>query len=235
MSPPLIVALDHGDPGEARACVAALAETGARFKVGSVLFTHSGPSFVRDLVERDLGVFLDLKYHDTPATVAGAVGAAAGLGVEMLTVHAAGGPAMVAAAREAAERETDRPSVLAVTVLTSLGDEDWRQVTGPGGRPVAEAVLALGTLAIESGADGLVCSAREVGALRAELGPGPLLVVPGIRPAWSTSDHAGQARTAEPARALAAGASHLVIGRALTSDPDPAGAWSRIVAEIEAG
>ncbi|HUF88353.1 MAG TPA: orotidine-5'-phosphate decarboxylase [Gemmatimonadota bacterium] len=228
---PLIVALDQDDPGEARACVTDLEEA-TRYKVGSVLFTRAGPAFVRDLVERGLGVFLDLKLHDTPATVAGAATAAAELEVEMLTVHAAGGPAMIAAARAAAERATASPSILAVTVLTSLDPAAWELVAGPGGRSIPDAVAALGAMAVEAGADGLVCSAAEVARLREELGPGPLLVVPGIRPAWSTSDHAGQARTAEPAAALAAGASHLVLGRAVTADPDPRAAFGRIAAEI---
>ena len=229
---PLIVALDHDDPGEARACVADLEEA-TRYKVGSVLFTRAGPAFVRDLVERGLGVFLDLKFHDTPATVAGAVTAAAELEVEMLTVHAPGGPAMIAAARAAAARATVPPSILAVTVLTSLDPAAWELVAGVGGRSIPDAAAELGAMAVEAGADGLVCSAEEVARLRGELGPGPLLVVPGIRPAWSASDHAGQARTAEPAAALAAGASHLVVGRAVTADSDPRAAFGRIAAEIE--
>lgn len=232
---PLIVALDHPEPAAARACVAALEGASARFKVGSVLFTRAGPPFVRELVERQLGIFLDLKFHDTPVTVAGAVAAAADLGVEMLTVHAAGGPGMIEAAREAAGRSVAAPRILAVTVLTSLDEALWQQVSGPGARSIPEAVSALAAVAVEAGAHGLVCSAREVERLRAELGPSPLLVVPGIRPAWSASDHGGQARTAEPAAALRAGASHLVVGRAVTADPDPRAALERIAVEIEAG
>jgi orotidine-5'-phosphate decarboxylase len=237
---PLIVALDHAAPEAARACVRALDGSAERYKVGSVLFTSAGPAIVRELVERGLGVFLDLKLHDTPATVAGAVSAAADLGVEMLTVHAAGGPEMIAAARAAAGRSSGAarsrgPRLLAVTVLTSLDEAAWSVVSGPGGRPISESVSALAALAVEAGADGLVCSAHEVARLRAELGPGPLLVVPGIRPAWSGSDHAGQARTAEPRTALSAGASHLVLGRAVTADPDPRGALDRIAAEVAAG
>lgn len=236
---PLIVALDHAEAREARICVGVLDGAAERFKVGSVLFTRAGPEFVRELVEQGHGVFLDLKLHDTPATVAGAVGAATDLGVEMLTLHAAGGARMIEAARTAVAQSAagpaEAPRLLAVTVLTSLDEAAWRAVSGPGGRAIPDAVSALASLALEAGADGLVCSAREVRRLRGELGPRPLLVVPGIRPAWSAADHAGQARTAEPAAALAAGASHLVVGRAVTADPDPRAALERIAAEIGAG
>lgn len=231
---PLIVALDHADVASARACVDALGETAQRYKIGSVLFTRVGPSLVAELVAHGHGVFLDLKFHDTPATVKGAVAGAAELGVEMLTVHAAGGPGMIAAARAAAGPSAVAPRILAVTVLTSLGESDWRAVSGPAARPIAEAASGLAAMAIEAGADGLVCSAHEVARLRAELGPRPLLVVPGIRPAWSESDHAGQSRTAEPRAALAAGASYLVLGRAVTADPDPRAALERIVADVAA-
>jgi orotidine-5'-phosphate decarboxylase len=141
---------------------------------------------------------------------------------------------MIAAARGAAGPSPGAPRILAVTVLTSLDEFAWRAVSGPGARPIAEAVSGLARVAIEAGADGLVCSAHEVARLRAELGPAPLLVVPGIRPAWSESDHAGQSRTAEPRAALAAGASRLVIGRAVTADPDPRAALERIEAEVAA-
>lgn len=231
---PLIVALDHSDPDRARGCVEALGEAAERYKVGSVLFTRAGPPLVADLVARGHGVFLDLKFHDTPATVRGAVAAAADLGVEMLTVHAAGGPEMIAAARAAAGSSPAAPRVLAVTVLTSLDEAAWRVVSGPAAQPIAEAASSLAEMAIEAGADGLVCSAHEVARLRDELGPAPLLVVPGIRPAWSESDHAGQSRTAEPRAALADGASHLVIGRAVTADPHPRGALERIAADVAA-
>ena len=234
LGPPLIVALDHAETRDARTCVSMLEGAAGRFKVGSILFTRAGPSFVRELVDRELGVFLDLKLHDTPATVAGAVTASADLGVEMITLHAAGGPAMIEAARAAADRaSTEGPKLLAVTVLTSLDEADWARVSGAAARPIPEAVSALAGLAIEAGADGLVCSAHEVARLRAELGPAPLLVVPGIRPAWSTSDHRGQSRTAEPGAALRGGASWLVVGRAVTADPDPRAAYERIVADLE--
>ncbi len=233
-SSPLIVALDHPDEETARACVDALGEAAERYKVGSVLFTRSGPPLVAELVGRGHGVFLDLKFHDTPATVGGAVAAAADLGVEMLTVHAAGGTGMIAAARAAAGSSPGAPRCRGVTGLTSLDESTWRAVSGPGTRPIAEAVSELARMAIEAGADGLVCSAHEVARLRAELGPAPLLVVPGIRPAWSESDHRGQSRTAEPRAALSAGASCLVIGRAITADPDPRAALERIAADVAA-
>jgi orotidine-5'-phosphate decarboxylase len=237
---PLVVALDQPDVALARACVERLDGTARRFKVGSALFTRSGPAFVNELVDRGLDVFLDLKFHDTPATVAAAVTAAGQLGAWLLTVHAAGGPAMLAAAREAAARAgqapgaTHGPLVVAVTMLTSLDQAAYARVAGPGAPPLGAAAEALAAMAIEAGLDGVVTSAREARALRAALGPAPLLVVPGIRPSWTESDHAGQARTATPAEALAAGASLLVLGRAVTEAPDPRAAFDRVRAEVAA-
>lgn len=229
---PLIVALDQPDPTAARRCVASLAGAVRRFKVGSVLFTRGGPDLVRELAAGGLAVFLDLKFHDTPATVAGAVAAAADLGVDLLTLHAAGGVAMMQAARSAADRAERPPRLVAVTVLTSLRPEDHARVAGPGARPLDEAVAALARMAIDAGMDGLVCSAHESADLREMLGAAPLLVVPGIRPAWSSSDHSGQARTATPAEALRAGATYLVVGRAVTGAAAPPAAVARIEAEI---
>lgn len=231
---PLIVALDQTGPDEARRCVEELGEHVRRYKVGSVLFTRSGPPLVRELAGRGLGVFLDLKFHDTPVTVAGAVAAAVELGVDLLTLHAAGGGPMVEAAREAIERAGAGTRLLAVTVLTSLGAEDFARLFGPEGRSLPEAVGALARLAIEAGAHGCVAAAPEVAGLRAALGPEPLLVVPGIRPAWSTVDHAGQVRTGSPAEAMRAGATHLVLGRAVTGARDPVAAVRRIRSEIAA-
>ncbi|MGH7572657.1 MAG: orotidine-5'-phosphate decarboxylase [Gemmatimonadota bacterium] len=229
----MIVALDQDGPEEARRCVEALGDDVGRYKLGSVLFTRAGPPLVRELSGRGLGVFLDLKFHDTPATVAGAVAAAVELGVDLLTVHAAGGGPMVEAARKAIDRAGAGTRLLAVTVLTSLGPEEFDRVAG-GGRGLRESVVALARLAIEAGADGCVASAREVAVLREALGPGPLLVVPGIRPAWSVADHAGQARTASPAEAIRAGATHLVLGRAVTRAENPLAALRRIREEIAA-
>jgi len=139
---------------------------------------------------------------------------------------------MVAAAREACGEGQGRPSLLAVTVLTSLDAGAWRAVVGPGGQGVEEAVRALAGSAVKAGADGIVCSAREAGAVRRAVGPDALVVVPGIRPRWSVSDHAGQARTATPAEAIEAGATHVVIGRAVTRAADPKDALRRVREEV---
>lgn len=231
----LIVALDHPTVDAARACVAALDGAVRRFKVGSVLFTRGGPGFVHELREQGAGIFLDLKFHDTPNTVAGAVVAAAELGVDLLTLHASGGPEMLAAAREAADRSERPPRLLAVTVLTSIDRRTLVRVFGPDTRPLEETVVALGRLAREAGFDGLVCSPLEVATLRRALGPDPLLVVPGIRPEWSIADHGGQARTAAPEDAIGAGASALVVGRAITAADDPRAAAERVLAGIDVG
>jgi orotidine-5'-phosphate decarboxylase len=231
----LIVALDHSDPGAALECVGALGGTVRWFKVGSVLFTNAGPPFIRDLVEVGHGVFLDLKFHDTPATVSGAVSSAADLGVGLLTLHASGGTPMLEAAREAADRASRPPALLAVTVLPSLDPEEFLRIAGPESRPLPETVIALALLARSVGIDGCVCSPHEVEHLRREMGPEPLLVIPGIRPTWSLSDHRGQARTATPAEAMRAGASHLVVGRAITGADDPLEAARRVQQEMIEG
>lgn len=228
----LIVALDHSEAEAARECVGNLAGAVRWFKVGSVLFTNAGPPFVRELVEAGHEVFLDLKFHDTPATVGGAVSAAAELGVGLLTVHTSGGTAMLEAAREAADRLPRPPALLAVTILTSLDPEELIRISGPGSRPLPESVVALALLARGAGIDGCVCSPREVEDLRRELGPEPLLVVPGIRPDWSLSDHSGQVRTATPFEAMKAGASYLVVGRAITGADDPVEAARRVQREM---
>lgn len=232
MSSRIFVALDHDDPQSARTCVDELNGVAERYKIGSVLFTRGGPGIVREFLRADHEVFLDLKFHDTPATVAGAVSAAAEIGVQFLTVHGSGGSEMIRAAREAAEASQPRPMILAITVLTSLDSGAYERLFGSP-LSIEAAVEKLARLAIESGADGCVCAAHEAAALRSALGPEPLLVVPGIRPAWSAADHSGQARVATPAEALSAGASHLVVGRALTAAPDPREAFERIVNEIQ--
>jgi len=204
-------------------------------KVGLELFVTAGPSVVQGLRGRGARIFLDLKLHDIPHTVRQAALMAGRLGAELLTVHAQGGEAMIAAAVEGAAqgaREVDlpAPSVLAVTVLTSLseGDLDAMGLRGP----CDDAVCRLGKLAIAAGAQGLVCSPRELRALRGEIGPAPLLVVPGIRPA--ASDHHDQARAETPARAIACGASLLVVGRPIREAADPVARAREISAEIEA-
>jgi orotidine-5'-phosphate decarboxylase len=228
-SRPIVVALDFHDAAGALAVAGRLSPAGCAVKVGKELFTAEGPSLVRELAGRGFRVFLDLKFHDIPNTVAQACAAATRLGVWMLNVHASGGAAMLAAAREAVDRAAadagrERPLLIAVTVLTSLGATDLAAV-GVDDTPEVQ-VLRLARLAQSSGLDGVVCSAREAAALRAVCGPRFLLVTPGIRPAGAAVDD--QSRTATPAEALAAGASYLVIGRPITRAADPQAALEAI-------
>jgi orotidine-5'-phosphate decarboxylase len=222
----LIAALDTGDLGQARAWAAAVGPHCAMLKLGLQFFAANGPAGVAAMVPAP--VFLDLKLHDIPTTVAKAVGALLGLRPALLTLHAAGGAAMIAAAREAVEREAAASRLLAVTVLTSLDDAALAE-TGVAGGALAQAVR-LGRLAVAAGAHGLVCSAHEVAALRDALGEGPVLVVPGIRPAGSA--RGDQARTMTPGEAAAAGASYIVVGRPMTAAADPAAAAAAIAAEM---
>ncbi|MBT5459941.1 MAG: orotidine-5'-phosphate decarboxylase, partial [Rhodospirillaceae bacterium] len=175
-------------------------------------------------------IFLDLKLHDIPNTVAGAVRAVSGLGCFLLTIHASGGGDMIRAAVGARGDSTDL-SIVAVTVLTSLGEADMASIGQS--LPIADQVLRLGRLAKESGANGVVCSPHEVAALRGALGPDFTLVVPGVRPSWASADD--QKRVMTPAEAVRAGADYLVIGRPITQSDDPAAAARRIADEIEAG
>jgi len=221
----LIVAIDTADPVRAVAIARAVAPHCGLFKLGLEFFVANGPAGVRAIGGRP--IFLDLKLHDIPNTVAGAVRAVLPLAPRMLTLHAAGGTAMLAAARDAAEAEAAaRPMLLAVTVLTSL-DSAGLAATGVADDPVEQAVR-LGRLAIAAGADGLVCSAHEVAVLRRALGPDVTLVVPGIRPAGS--DAGDQARTMTPREALAAGADWIVVGRPITQAADPARAAATLFA-----
>ena len=227
----IAVALDTPDPARAAAWARALAGHVGVAKVGLELFTAAGAAAVAAVRGSGLPVFLDVKLHDIPNTVAGAVRAAARLGVAMLTVHAAGGGAMIAAARAAAESAGhDRPIILAVTVLTSLTAADLA-ATGVEAAPAAQ-VLRLARLAIASGADGIVCSPLEVAPLRAALGDAVRLAVPGIRPAGSRADD--QSRVTTPAEAVAAGADWLVIGRPITAASDPVAAADAIAASLRA-
>lgn len=227
----LIVALDLAEAQAAAALAGRLAGAVGLVKVGLELFVAEGPAGVARVAEAGLPVFLDLKLHDIPNTVAGAVRSAARLGAAMLTLHAAGGAAMIAAAREAAERAAGpRPLLLAVTVLTSLEGPDLDAIGLSG--PAETAVLRLARLALAAGADGLVCSPREVAALRAAFGPAPVLVVPGIRPAGCAADD--QRRTMTPTEAVAAGADWLVIGRPITRTPDPLAAAHAIAISLAA-
>jgi orotidine-5'-phosphate decarboxylase len=231
MANPVYCALDVDDIAAARALARTIAPHLGGLKLGLEFMTAHGPDGVRAVMaDLDVPLFLDLKFHDIPNTVAGAVRAACTLDPHLLTIHASGGPAMVAAARAAAEQAggARRPRILAVTVLTSLDAADL-QATGVVADP-ADQVVRLAALALGHGADGLVCSPHEVAALRARLGPEPLLVVPGIRP--EGSDTGDQKRVMTPAEAMAAGASHLVIGRPITGATDPARAAASIAAAL---
>jgi orotidine-5'-phosphate decarboxylase len=220
---PLVLALDTGDLGQALAWSRAAGEAAGMVKVGLELFAAEGPAAVRALAGEGRRVMLDLKLHDIPATVAGGVAAAARAGAELVTVHALGGPAMLAAAVEAAG---DRCRVAAVTVLTSAAPADLAAAGLP---PAEEAVPLLAGLAVAAGCPALVCSPLEAAALRARLGPAVELVCPGVRPAaggtgpgWARPDD--QARVATPAAAMRAGASRIVVGRPITRAADVAAA-----------
>lgn len=216
--PKIIVALDYDQQDKALALVDQLDPGQCRLKIGKEMFTKFGPALVHAVQRRGFQVFLDLKFHDIPNTVAGAVKAAADLGVWMVNVHASGGPKMMVAAREALQAYGERrPLLIAVTVLTSF---DAEQLAAIGiSRSIDEHVLALAKLTEHSGLDGVVCSAREAPALRALARPGFCLVTPGIRPAGSAAGD--QVRTMTPKEALQAGSSYLVIGRPITGAPDP--------------
>lgn len=222
----LIVALDFDNQPQCLSLVERLNPAECRLKVGKELFAVGGPSLVQALIAKGFDVFLDLKYHDIPNTVAKAVQAAARLGVWMLNVHASGGSRMLAAAREAADSVPGRkPLLIGVTVLTSMGDEDLAEIgVQP---PAAEQVMRLAGLCKKAGLDGVVCSAREAAALKREFGPDLLLVTPGIRPAGSGADD--QRRTLTPAGAVAAGTDYLVVGRPITAAADPALACREIL------
>src|ERR1700689_2260897 len=224
----LIVALDVSSAAAAHKIVAAVGDSAFCYKVGMQLYTAEGPQVVRDLVASGRKVFLDLKYHDIPNTVASAVREAARLKVSMLTVHAAGGRKMLAAATEAATSTNPSLMVLAVTVLTSLDDNDLDKLGIHG--QMRDQVLRLAALALSSGCRGIVASAREAPALRSELGTDFAIVTPGVRPAGS--DVADQARVVTPAEAIAAGASHIVVGRPITAAADPGSEARAVLAQI---
>jgi orotidine-5'-phosphate decarboxylase len=227
----IIAALDTQSPEQAEAWAEALAPHVGCLKLGLEFFVANGPQAVARIA-RHKPIFLDLKFHDIPNTVAGAVRSACALRPAMLTIHASGGAPMIEAARRAAEDAAgaDRPAILAVTVLTSTSAATLAE-TGVAGGP-AQQVLRLARLALEAGADGLVCAPPEVALIRAAHGAAPLLVVPGVRPAGSA--RGDQTRVATPAEAAAAGANWLVIGRPITAAPDPAAAAAAIAAEMPA-
>jgi len=222
------LALDVSSSAEAQKIIAALGDSVRTYKVGMQLYTAEGPEIVRDLIASGRKVFLDLKYHDIPNTVGAAVHEAAQLGVSMLTVHAAGGMKMLAAATAAAGEKKAIMQVLAVTVLTSMDEKDLGE-TGVQW-PVENQVIRLASMAIQAGCAGVVSSARELKSLRAELGNGFLAVIPGVRPAGSA--HGDQARVVTPSEAIAAGATHIVVGRPITGASNPAKAAIDILKEI---
>lgn len=229
----ILVALDTTELAEAERLAGQLAGVVGGVKLGLEFFNANGPEGVRAVAGAGQKLFLDLKFHDIPNTVAGAVRAVAPLAPAIVNVHAAGGGAMMRAAAEAAleaaaSSGTERPLVIAVTVLTSLDEDDLAAVgqTGPAG----DQAVRLAELARQSGLDGVVCSPREAAAVRAACGPDFKLVVPGIRPVWAASDD--QKRITTPAEALDAGADYLVIGRAITAAPDPLEAAKLIAQEL---
>jgi orotidine-5'-phosphate decarboxylase len=224
----LIIALDVSTAAAAQKIVAAVGDSALTYKVGMQLYTAEGPQLVRDLVASGRLVFLDLKYHDIPNTVAAAVEQAAQLGVSMLTVHAAGGSKMLRAAVDAARATNPALLVLGVTVLTSLDENDVEQIGFRG--TVRDEVLRLSALALASGCQGIVTSAREASAVRAELGDDFAIVTPGVRPAGT--GHGDQMRVVTPAEAIAAGASYIVVGRPITKAADPAAEARAILGQI---
>jgi orotidine-5'-phosphate decarboxylase len=226
MKSPVIVALDYPEFAMATAMLDHLDPAMTRVKVGKEMFTRFGPAMVEACMQRGFEVFLDLKFHDIPNTVAGACRSAADLGVWMMNVHASGGRRMMEAAAEAIQSSSAK--LIGVTILTSLSQEEIAEI-GYSGTP-EENVSRLAALAKASGLDGIVCSPREAARIRAELGPDFDLVTPGVRPAGS--DTGDQRRVMTPRDALDAGATSLVIGRPITGAPDPQRALEEILASI---
>jgi orotidine-5'-phosphate decarboxylase len=223
----LIVALDVSTAAAAQKIVAAVGDSASTYKVGLQLYTAVGPQIVRDLVASGRRVFLDLKYHDIPNTVGRAVAEAEKLGVAMLTIHAAGSTRMIRAAIDAAKVRPDL-MVLAVTVLTSMDSHDLETIGVQAG--LEDSVVRLANLALANGCQGIVSSAREASTVRARLGDRFAIVTPGVRPTGSRVGD--QVRVVTPAEAIAAGASHIVVGRPITDAPDPAAEARMILAQI---
>ena len=221
----LIVALDFPTQVKALALVSVLSDAVSIYKIGLQLYTAEGPEIVRAVAATGAKIFLDLKLHDIPNTVAKAVAAASGLGVQMLTVHLSGGRAMLEAA---VATKSPNLSLLGVTVLTSATAETLAEI-GVNSK-VEEQVLRLADLGKKAGMDGLITSPHEVGILRKRLGSQMKLVTPGVRPSWAAADD--QKRFAAPQEALKSGADYLVVGRPITADPDPRAAVERLLAEI---
>lgn len=227
---PIIVALDYPSADAAKAMVQQLNPQRCRLKIGKELFTRSGPQLVKDLQNEGFDIFLDLKYHDIPNTVAAACRAAAELNVWMVNVHAFGGRKMMQAAADAVKSVGSDTHLIAVTVLTSMGEQDLHEL-GIQQSP-AEQVQRLAQLTQESGLDGVVCSPKEISLLRKQLGDDFLLVTPGIRPEWSA--RGDQQRVTTPREAIELGSSYLVIGRPITAAEDPLKALDMIEQEINA-
>lgn len=226
---PVVVALDFEQKADALNLVSQLDPTLCRLKIGKEMFTHFGPQFVQQLQQRHFDVFLDLKFHDIPNTVAKAVKAAADLGVWMVNVHASGGSKMMSAAREALiDYGTDKPYLIAVTVLTSMEQRDLTEL-GINQTPEQQ-VLKLASLTNQAGLDGVVCSAQEAALLKQQFGKCFCLVTPGIRPVSSSQDD--QKRVMTPAQAVTAGVDYMVIGRPITKAAQPLQALNAIVQEI---
>lgn len=226
---PIIVAMDFAQAPQAIALARRLDPARCRLKVGKQLFTREGPGIIERLQGQGFEVFLDLKFHDIPNTVAGACRAAAELGVWMVNVHASGGREMMEAARQSVDAVSNPPLLIAVTLLTSLDGADLHDI-GVNGQP-AEQVKRLALLANASRLDGVVCSPRELGTLAGAVPDSFLRVTPGVRPAGR--DEGDQKRTATPAQAIADGAHYLVIGRPITQAPDPGAALEAIAAELK--
>ena len=233
----LLVALDVESGERAVALARSLRDIAGGFKVGSRLFTLEGPALVRQLVDLGVKVFLDLKFHDIPNTVAQAVESAVMTGAWMVNVHASGGTAMMQAARAAADTATrtgaGRPVVIAVTVLTSMDEAGLREVAVE--RPLLDHVVALARLAKTAGLDGVVASPQETAAIRAACGPGFAIVTPGIRGASAGAEKNDQSRTMGPAEAIKAGATYIVVGRPIIAAQNPRDAAEAIVEELKAG
>ena len=231
MIPPrdrLIVALDVPTAHAAGEIVRELGDFVSFYKVGLQLFTAEGPTFVRELTASGHKVFLDLKLHDIPNTVASAVKSVSSLGIDLLTIHGNGGSQMMRAAVEAAASVSKRPRILAVTVLTSFTEQELASTGIHGG--VADQVSRMAALAVEAGCDGVVASALELPLLRRQMGDEPVILIPGVRPKGSAAGD--QARTAEPGEAITAGATYLVVGRPITASTNRRAAAEEIQKEI---
>ena len=226
----IIVPLDLSEPGQALQLVEKLQPDLCRLKVGKELFTKAGPVFVEKLIAKGFDVFLDLKFHDIPTTVAKACAVAADLGVWMVNIHASGGMQMMSLAKEALEKKSHHPLLIGVTILTSMNEETLRELGLQ--CSVEDQVMRLAQLSKDAGLDGVVCSAHEVKLLRNRLGKEFKLVTPGIRPGGSENDD--QKRVMTPGQAIEAGSDYLVIGRPITQAEDPIQALKNIEEEIRA-